>query len=36
VCGPPAIDRRFKTIDFLVLLDVAGLTPRAHRLFFGG
>jgi putative hemolysin len=35
VCSPPAIDRRFKTIDFLVLLDVAGLTPRAHRLFFG-
>ncbi len=34
VCGPPAIDRRFKTIDFLVLLDVAGLSPRVHRLFF--
>lgn len=34
VCGPPAIDRRFKTIDFLVLLDVAELSPRVHRLFF--
>jgi putative hemolysin len=35
VCSPPAIDRRFKTIDFLVLLDVAALNPRARRLFFG-
>jgi putative hemolysin len=35
VCSPPALDRRFKTIDFLVLLDVAALTPRAHRMFFG-
>lgn len=35
VCSPPAIDRRFKTIDFLVLLDVAALSPRARRLFFG-
>lgn len=34
VCSPPAIDRRFKTIDFLVLLDVAALSPRAHRMFF--
>ena len=22
VCSPPAIDRRFKTIDFLVMLDI--------------
>jgi len=35
VCGPPALDRRFKTIDFPVLLDVAALSPRSHRLFFG-
>jgi putative hemolysin len=35
VCGPPAIDRRFKTIDFLVLLDVAALSTRARRSFFG-
>lgn len=35
VCGPPAIDREFKTIDYLVILDVDGLTPRSHRLFFG-
>jgi putative hemolysin len=36
VCSPPAIDRRFKTIDFLLLLDVAALSPRAHRMFFHG
>jgi len=35
VCGPPVIDRRFKTIDFFVLFDVQALTPRAHRMFFG-
>lgn len=35
VCGPPILDRRFKTIDFFVLFDVQGLSPRAHRLFFG-
>jgi putative hemolysin len=35
VCGAPALDRRFKTVDFLVLLDVAALSPRAHRMFFG-
>jgi putative hemolysin len=30
VCGPPAIDRRFKTIDYLVMLDIA--TPRPTKL----
>jgi putative hemolysin len=35
VCGPPAIDRDFKTIDYLVLLDVDSLGPRIHRMFFG-
>lgn len=35
VCSPPAIDRRFKTIDFLVLLDVLALTPRTRLIFFG-
>jgi putative hemolysin len=34
-CGPPVIDRRFKTIDFFVLFDVDALSPRARRLFFG-
>jgi len=35
VCGPPAIDRRFRTIDFLVLLDVRDLDPRIFKTFFG-
>jgi len=36
VCGPPAIDRRFRTIDFLVLFDVAELAEMSRRMFFGG
>lgn len=35
VCGPPAIDRRFKTIDFLVLFDVAEMGEMSRRMFFG-
>jgi len=35
VCGPPVIDRRFKTIDFLVIFDVAGLDERRFKTFFG-
>ncbi len=35
-CGPPAIDREFKTIDFLVVIDVEGLDPRVRALFFHG
>ncbi|MEM7586761.1 MAG: GNAT family N-acyltransferase [Acidobacteriota bacterium] len=35
VCGPPAIDRRFKTIDFLVIFDVAAMDVRRFRTFFG-
>ncbi len=31
VCGPPAIDRCFGTVDFFVLLDLEQLTPRAKR-----
>lgn len=34
VCSPPAIDRRFKTIDFLVLFDVCAMNPRMRALFF--
>ena len=34
VCGPPAIDRRFKTIDFLVLFDLARLDPKSYNTFF--
>lgn len=32
ICGPPAIDREFKTIDFLILLDLQGLHPRVRAL----
>lgn len=34
VCGPPAIDRRFKTIDYLVLLDLAKLDRKTYMMFF--
>ena len=34
VCGPPAIDREFKTIDWFVLLDTNALDPRTFRSFF--
>ncbi|MBN1417078.1 MAG: GNAT family N-acetyltransferase [Bacteroidales bacterium] len=34
VCGLPAIDREFKTIDFLVFLDIQELKPEIYRLFF--
>jgi putative hemolysin len=32
--GPPALDREFKTIDWLVLLDVAELPGVTYRAFF--
>ena len=35
VCGPPANDREFKTIDFLVIFDVDGMDQRTHSLLFG-
>ncbi|MEO8032530.1 MAG: GNAT family N-acyltransferase [Gemmatimonadota bacterium] len=34
ILGAPAIDRLFKTIDFLVLLDVRELDPHAYQTFF--
>ncbi len=34
VCSPPAIDRLFKTIDFLVLLDLRDLDNRTRKMFF--
>ena len=34
VCGPPAIDREFKTIDFLTLLDLQRLPERVRARFF--
>jgi putative hemolysin len=36
VVSAPALDREFKTIDYLVLIDVAGLSPRTRQVFFGG
>ncbi|MDG2148602.1 MAG: GNAT family N-acyltransferase [Planctomycetota bacterium] len=35
VCSPPAIDREFKTIDYLVLMDSATLPARTRATFFG-
>jgi putative hemolysin len=32
VCGPPALDRQFKTIDFFILFDVEALGERARQL----
>ena len=32
VCGPPAIDRRFGTVDFFTLFDLSDLKGRARKL----
>ena len=34
ICGQPAIDRAFKTIDFFMLFDLARLDERRYALFF--
>lgn len=34
LCGPPAIDREFKTIDFLTLVDLEGIPQRVRTHFF--
>lgn len=34
VCSPPAIDTRFKTIDFLVLLDAEMTSEKFREMFF--
>lgn len=34
VCGPPALDAEFGTIDFLVLLDLERLDERTRKMFF--
>jgi len=34
VCSPPAIDKNFKTIDFLILLDAENLNEKSKALFF--
>ena len=33
ICGPPAIDKEFKTIDFLTLMDLETLHPRVRARF---
>lgn len=33
VCGPPAIDREFRTIDFLTLMDLENVAPRVKGHF---
>jgi putative hemolysin len=35
VCSPPAIDRQFRTIDYLVLFDLAEMEWQTARIFFG-
>lgn len=35
ICGPPALDRQFRTIDFLTLLDLTAMTPAARERFLG-
>lgn len=35
ICGPPALDREFKTIDFLTLLDLEQLPGSARSRFLG-
>ena len=36
ICGPPAIDREFGTIDFLTLIDLQTLHPRVAQRFLEG
>ena len=35
ICGPPALDQHFKTIDFLTMVDLATLHPLARQRFLG-
>jgi putative hemolysin len=35
ICGPPALDRCFKTIDFLTMLDLDTMHPLARQRFLG-
>lgn len=34
VCGEPAIDRQFKTIDFFVLFDIETIEEQYYQMFF--
>jgi putative hemolysin len=35
ICGPPALDQDFKTIDFLTLLDLRALPAAVRNHFLG-
>jgi putative hemolysin len=35
ICGPPAIDREFRTIDFLTFLDLHALPPSVRARYLG-
>jgi len=35
ICGPPALDWQFKTIDFLTFIDLQTLSPAARQKFLG-
>ena len=35
ICGAPALDRQFGTVDFLTLLDLQTLSPAARARFLG-
>ena len=35
ICGPPALDRHFQTIDFLTLLDLQAMPAAAKERFLG-
>ncbi len=34
ICGPPALDRRFKTIDYLTIFDVQAMDEKTLSYFF--
>jgi putative hemolysin len=33
ICGPPAMDKNFKTLDFLTLLDMKTMSPLNRQRF---
>jgi putative hemolysin len=35
ICGPPALDAHFKTIDFITMMDLEALHPLARQRFLG-
>jgi putative hemolysin len=35
ICGPPALDRHFQTIDFLTVIDLEALSPESRARFLG-